>query len=63
MQRLAVRDDAVEDSPWGLQSARAAGFYTVAVAQTYEASALEADITISSLDSLDLKALGQLCAK
>jgi len=54
---------AVEDSPWGLQSARAAGFYTVAVAQTYEASALEADITIASLDSLDLKALGQLCAK
>jgi len=27
---------AVEDSPWGLQSARAAGFRTVAVAQTYD---------------------------
>jgi beta-phosphoglucomutase len=54
---------AVEDSPWGLQSARAAGFRTVAVAQTYDANALDADIIISSLGSLDLKALDELCSK
>jgi beta-phosphoglucomutase-like phosphatase (HAD superfamily) len=54
---------AIEDSPWGLQSARAAGFHTVAVAQTYEASMLDADIVISSLSSLDLNALQELCAK
>ena len=29
---------AIEDSPWGLESARAAGLRTVAVTQTYEAS-------------------------
>ena len=52
---------AVEDSPWGLQSARAAGMHTVAVAQTYEAATLDADIVISSLGLLDLKALEQLC--
>jgi beta-phosphoglucomutase-like phosphatase (HAD superfamily) len=54
---------AVEDSPWGLQSARAAGLRTVAVAQTYGASALDADIVISSIDFLDLKALDRLCSK
>src|SRR5258706_10783641 len=48
---------AVEDSPWGLQSATTAGLPTVAVAQTYDASALDADMIISSIDSLDLKAL------
>jgi beta-phosphoglucomutase-like phosphatase (HAD superfamily) len=54
---------AVEDSPWGLQSARAAGFHTVAVAQTYDAAALDADIVISSVGLLDLQALDQLCSK
>ena len=38
---------AVEDSPWGLQSARAAGLRTVAVAHTYAASALDADLVIA----------------
>ncbi|MGB7217463.1 MAG: HAD family phosphatase [Vicinamibacterales bacterium] len=53
---------AIEDSPWGLQSARAAGFHTVAVAQTYDAATLDADLVISSLGSLDLKALERLCS-
>jgi beta-phosphoglucomutase len=53
---------AIEDSPWGLQSARAAGLRTVAVAHTYEAAALEADLVIASLDELDIAALQRLCA-
>jgi len=54
---------AIEDSHWGLESARAAGLRTVAVAHTYEAAALSgaADLVIASLESLDLAALAQLC--
>ena len=54
---------AVEDSRWGLQSARAAGLRTVGVAQTYERSALfEADLVIDAIDQLDLHALARLCS-
>ena len=62
--RLAASDCvAIEDSRWGLESARAAGLHTVAVTQTYEASALTgaADLVIESLESLDLAALAHLC--
>ena len=53
---------ALEDSPWGLQSARAAGMRTVAVAQTYDASKLHsADLVIDAVASLDLRTLSQLC--
>ncbi len=43
---------AIEDSRWGLQSARDAGLRTVAITHTYPASALEgvADIVIPHLD-------------
>ena len=53
---------AIEDSRWGLESARAAGLRTVAVTSSYEASALAgaADLVIRSLESLDLAALGRL---
>jgi len=53
---------AVEDSLWGLQSARAAGLRTVAVTNTYEAAAFDgaADLVIESLASLDLGALSRL---
>ena len=51
---------AIEDSVWGLDSARAAGLRTVAVAQTYAASALTADLVIPSIDALDLAALTRL---
>jgi beta-phosphoglucomutase-like phosphatase (HAD superfamily) len=51
---------AIEDSPWGLQSAKAAGLRTVAVAHTYPASALEADLVITSIADLDISRLGQL---
>jgi beta-phosphoglucomutase len=52
---------ALEDSPWGLQAARAAGMRTVAVAQSYDASKLhEADFVIDAIASLDLDQLAQL---
>jgi beta-phosphoglucomutase len=44
---------AVEDSRWGLESARAAGLKTVAVAHTYPAEELtQADLVIGHLDLL-----------
>jgi beta-phosphoglucomutase len=52
---------AIEDSPWGLQSARDAGLHTVAVTHTYDRAALDADLVISSLDELDIIALERLC--
>ncbi len=52
---------AVEDSCWGLESARAAGLRTLAVAQTYRAEALEpADLTIPSMEAFDLNVLRKL---
>jgi len=53
---------AVEDSPWGLESAKAAGLRTVAVVQTYERPALEADLVIPAIGDLDIARLAQLCA-
>ena len=54
---------AIEDSVWGLASARAAGLRTVGVTQTYEASALtSADIVIGSLGALDIDQLVKVCA-
>lgn len=53
---------ALEDSPWGLLSARAAGLRTIAVAQTYGKSDLhDADLIISTIASLDLHELSRLC--
>jgi beta-phosphoglucomutase len=53
---------AIEDSPWGLQSAQAAGLRTIAVAHTYDRAALEADAVISSLDELDVEMMERLCS-
>ena len=53
---------ALEDSPWGLQSARAAGLHTIAVAHTYDRASLEADAVIGSLEELDVALLTRLCA-
>jgi HAD superfamily hydrolase (TIGR01509 family) len=53
---------ALEDSPWGLESARAAGLRTVAVAQTYQEPDLRsADLVIPSIDALDIQQLAHLC--
>jgi beta-phosphoglucomutase-like phosphatase (HAD superfamily) len=60
--RLAAAECvAIEDSRWGLESARAAGLRTVAVTQTYDAAALAgaADLIIDSLEALDLAALAR----
>jgi beta-phosphoglucomutase-like phosphatase (HAD superfamily) len=49
---------ALEDSRWGLESARAAGLRTVAVEHTYAARELgPADLVIPSLQAFDLEAL------
>ena len=53
---------AVEDSRWGLESARAAGLRTVGVAHTYDAAALGgADLIIADLSSLTIEALRAVC--
>jgi HAD superfamily hydrolase (TIGR01509 family) len=53
---------AIEDSHWGLQSAKAAGMRTIAVTNTYPAATLaaSADLVIPSLESLDIAALVRL---
>jgi beta-phosphoglucomutase-like phosphatase (HAD superfamily) len=48
---------AVEDSVWGLESARAAGLRTVGVAHTYPADALAADWVIASIAEFDIAQL------
>lgn len=54
---------AIEDSRWGLDSARAAGLRTVAVTNTYPAAALlaHAELVVENLGTLDLATLDRLC--
>jgi beta-phosphoglucomutase len=55
---------AVEDSHWGLVSARAAGLRTIAVSHTYPAAALTAaDLVVASLDDLGPALLHSLPAR
>jgi beta-phosphoglucomutase len=54
---------AIEDSHWGLESARGAGLHTVAVTNTYSAEQLQADLTIGSLEALDLDLLATICSR
>lgn len=52
---------AIEDSPWGLESARTAGLHTVAVTHTYPATALtQAELTVDRLDALTWEVLCSL---
>jgi beta-phosphoglucomutase len=52
---------AIEDSPWGLDSARAAGLLTVGVAHTYTHDALaQADAVVDTLDRLTWEMLCRL---
>ncbi|HZP48440.1 MAG TPA: HAD family phosphatase [Vicinamibacterales bacterium] len=51
---------AIEDSRWGLESARAAGLKTVAVGQTYDVANLPADLAIDSIAALDLHLFASL---
>lgn len=57
------RTVAVEDSHWGLESARAAGLRTVAVTNTYPADALQgqAELVVDGLQALAFTALEALC--
>jgi len=57
------RTVAVEDSRWGLESARAAGLRTVAVTNSYAAEALapHAELVVGGLATLSLDALDRLC--
>ena len=40
---------AIEDSPWGLDSARGAGMFTIGVTHSYAAEKLPADVVVGSL--------------
>jgi len=49
---------AIEDSVWGIESARAAGLKTIGVAHTYPESGLTgADSTVCAIADLDVRAL------
>jgi beta-phosphoglucomutase len=58
------RTVAIEDSKWGLVSARAADLRCVAVTNTYPADELrpDAELVVSGLNTLTLEALDDLCA-
>ena len=60
--QAAAQCVAIEDSRWGLDSARAAGLRTVAVTTTYR-TGLVADVTIASLEAMDLDQLARLCSE
>jgi beta-phosphoglucomutase-like phosphatase (HAD superfamily) len=52
---------AVEDSPWGLASARAAGLFTIGVTHTYTRDGLaQADVVLDTLDTLTWEMLCRL---
>jgi HAD superfamily hydrolase (TIGR01509 family) len=54
---------AIEDSHWGLKSAKTAGLKTVGVAQTYDRASLEeADLVVSTVADVDVAALARLIA-
>ena len=57
-----LRCVAVEDSRWGLESARGAGLRCVGVTNSYPADQLQgAELVVSGLDALTLDALNRLC--
>jgi beta-phosphoglucomutase len=58
------RSVAIEDSHWGLESARGAGLRLVGVTSSYPAAELSiAELVVSGLSSLTLMALDELCAR
>ena len=55
---------AIEDSKWGLESARGAGLRCVGVTNSYAADELAAaELVVSGLNELTVPALDRLCAK
>lgn len=61
---LTWRSVAIEDSRWGLESARGADLRCVAVTNTYAAAELKpyAELVVAGLHALTLDALDTLCA-
>ena len=58
-----LRCVAIEDSRWGLESARGAGLRCVGVTNSYRAEELPgAELVVDSLKALTLPALDRLCA-
>ena len=54
---------AIEDSQWGLDSARGAGLRCVGLTNSYEANGLQgADLVVTGLNALTLPALNHVCA-
>ena len=54
---------AVEDSPWGLESALAAGLKTIGITNSYpETNLTSADIVVEHLDAIDVPLLERLCS-
>jgi beta-phosphoglucomutase-like phosphatase (HAD superfamily) len=59
--RAARGSIAIEDSHWGLASARAAGLRCIGVATSYAALELSAaDLVVASLEEIDLPRLSAL---
>jgi len=57
------RSVAIEDSRWGLESARGAGLRLVGVTSSYPAEELsDAELVVAGLGALTLPALDRLCA-
>jgi beta-phosphoglucomutase len=57
------RSVAIEDSKWGLESARGAGLRCVGVTNSYPAAELNgAELVVDGLNALTLSALDHLCA-
>ena len=53
---------AIEDSRWGLESARTAGLRTVGITHTYAAGTLVADLVVDALDRLEIGSLRAICS-
>jgi beta-phosphoglucomutase len=54
---------AIEDSRWGLESARGAGLRCVGVAHSYSADSLPgAELVVGSISELTIAALDDLCS-
>jgi beta-phosphoglucomutase-like phosphatase (HAD superfamily) len=60
---LAAGSVAIEDSRWGIASAKAAGLRTIGITNSYAAGDLaDADLIVNRLDELTLDRLQALCA-
>jgi beta-phosphoglucomutase len=54
---------AIEDSHWGLQSARDAGMRTIAISHTYPRDTLSADAVVDTLDTITVDLVRRLVSR